>query len=359
MSFFQPVILGGVLDGIADALRDAAQKALNSCFELYFKLSDFSTAFSDDYGIMPKLVLVGNEFKVVDGAIDPLIEVGSSFGVCFALIFMIIGMVDTYMQEKMSLETFIKPFLQYFGTVALLINARTLIAALWSFGFLLAAQIKNVTGDGSMAAAVEVSLTGDMSFGAIFGLLIGSFVIMVLAAVLGLIIRLCAYIANFSRMIEAAVRAVGVGIAIGISADSSFKQGAVRYLKKFLAVSLQGGMFAAIATIYTAASIACIQTNIRGNTDTVGDGMAYEEGHYEDIAPEVYESQIRNIIEGVDTFIEEERNALIEITGSGDDALVVALTTVLGNIIPLAGLGLGAIVVLFKSGQICNDIVGV
>lgn len=192
-----------------------------------------------------------------------------------------------------------------------------------------------------------------MSAGMAIGLVLGALILLVVCFLMGAIIRICAYIANFSRMIEAGVRAIGFPVAMGISVDSTLRQGAVRYIKKFLAVALQGGIFVAISIIFTTTSVAVV-TNQAKNLSS-----------FKQQSAEKIEADLNKMFRW-----DEETGELVReigvaadilkptITLDTKDGIVAIMYSIITCIIPLIGLGLGCIVVLFKSGQICNDIVG-
>lgn len=348
------IVLGGILGGLSDAIREAIQGLYEGAIVTFLKLCQFSTAISQSYGIMPEFVQVGGNWTLKPGIISPFIQVTSGFGAAFALVFLIVGMIDTYMQEKMSIETFAKPFLQYLATVVLLVNCENLVAFFWNYGVLFTNAMKNIPIE-DLADAITVDFTGEAGIGTMIGLLLGGVVLMFICFLLGLVVKLCAYIANFSRMIEAGLRGIGFPIAIGLSVDSSLRQGAVRYIKKFLAVALQGGFFIAIAYIFSATSITVMQQHI--DEFMVGDDAkvnAVIKSAKADFRWDEEKQQfvIDNLAEL--TGAELDLNLVYNVEMAVGSLLVAVITTIL----PLIGLALGAIVVLFKSGQICNDIVG-
>lgn len=349
------VLSGGVLGGLKEALLDTAESLYKGCLELFLKFANFSDILNSSYGILPEYVWDEQKQDMVfrSGVISPLIQTGQSFGAALALIFLIVTMVDIYTQEKMSIETFAKPFLQYLATVVLLLNCEKLVAFFWNFGVLFEKEMA-ATDISSIVTTVEVTLSEDVSVGLALGLIIGAIILLIISLLIGLIIRVCAYIANFSRMIEAGVRAIGFPIAMGISVDSSLRQGAMRYIKKFLAVALQGGIFVAISLIFTGVSVSVI-TNQAEKLKSFNDKKA--ESMSDEIATMFsWDEETQQYVYA----IAEETNLTesLEFAFSADMTVVGIIYSILTCILPLIGLGLGSIVVLFKSGQICNDIVG-
>lgn len=355
--YLNTIVMAGILDGVQDMLVEAAEMIYSGGLGLFLKFANFSGILNKSYGILPEYTRTAEGWELTSGTISPLLHVASSFGGALALIFMLIGMVDTYMQEKMSIETFVKPFLQYLATVALLLNAEKLIALFWNIGVLFEKKMSEVGLD-DISELLKVEFGENTSLGIIIGLLLAGIILFVISLLMGLIIRICAYIANFSRMIEAGVRAVGFPIAIGVAADSSLKQGAIRYLKKFLAVSLQGGMFAAISLIFSLTALVVVK-----------DAATFTQGINQEIVDETSapakEALSKLFDEKTGELATDEVNALITDIKSTTGPIIIgesiisSLMAFFGAIVPLIGLGFGSIVVLFKSGQICNDMVGV
>lgn len=129
-------LLGGVLGGLTNTLKELAENLYEGCLELFIKLASFKDILNSSYGMMPEYVEVNGRWTLKSGVVSPLIEVGQTYGAALALVFLIVAMVDIYMQEKMSIETFAKPFLQYLATAVLLVNCEKLVALFWNFGVL-------------------------------------------------------------------------------------------------------------------------------------------------------------------------------------------------------------------------------
>lgn len=344
---------GGILGGLTNTLKELAENLYEGCLRLFIWLASFKDILNSSYGMMPEYVEVNGRWVLKPGVVSPLLRIGQTYGAALALIFLIVAMADIYMQEKMSIETFAKPFLQYIATAVLLVNCEKLVAFFWNFGILFSKDMSEVSTS-ELVRNFTVSFQGNkISAGMAIGLVLGAVILLVICFLMGAVIRVCAYIANFSRMIEAGIRAIGFPIAMGISVDSNLRQGAVRYMKKFLAVALQGGIFVAISLIFTATSVAVV-TNQAKNLSSFKQETA-----------EKIEADLNDMFRW-----DEETGELVREAGAAAGVLTPAITLDTGDgivaimysvitcIIPLIGLGLGCIVVLFKSGQICNDIVG-
>lgn len=349
---------GGVLNGLKDSLIEMVEDLYQGCLEIFLKFANFSDILNSSYGMLPECEIGDNgELIFKSGVVSPLIEVGQSFGAALALIFLLFTMADIYMQEKMSVETFAKPFLQYLATVVLILSSEKLVAFFWNFGVLFEKTMseQDIT---AITKNVDVIMSRDASLGLTLGLAIGAVILLVICIIAGAIIRVCAYIANFSRMIEAGVRAVGFPVAMGISVDSSLRQGALRYLKKFLAVALQGGIFVAISFMFTGVSYTVI-TNSAQELAKIDDNAA--EAMSDSLATaftwdESKQQYVYDLMSKAGDVGEEAATFVLSVEASM--GLVGVLSSIITCIIPLLGLALGCIVVLFKSGQICNDIVG-
>lgn len=355
------ILSGGILKGLRDGLMETAESLYEGGVELFMKLSFFGNILNKSYGIMPELTRTADGWEVTEGLVTPFMRVGQSFGAALALIFMIAAMIDIYTQEKMSVETFAKPFLQYLITVAFMTKAELIIAALWNLGVLF--QQKMALAGNSVFHRIDISFVEDASLGAVIGIFLGAILMLLVCFFLGVVIRVCAYIANFSRVIEAALRAIGLPIALGIATDSSFRQGALRYVKKFLAVSLQGGIFTVISFLYLSVSVHILTTtseNLSNATDITGDFAENVQLKFDETNGTV----IAEAAEAVGVEIAEEIEAGIAMAQDAIPVAVAAMSAagvlyqVITTIIPIIGLALACIVVLFKSGQICNDIVG-
>lgn len=353
-------IAGGILDGLRDNMMDCAEKLLSGAMTLLVKMSSFGSILNKSYGVMPELIKTNEGWKVTEEyLLKPFLQTGQSFGAALALIFMVAAMIDIYTQEKMSVETFAKPFLQYLITVAFMTKAELIIAALWNVGILFQEGMAKAGAEASMN--INITFGGECSIGLIMGLLVGSIIMMLVCFLLGFAIRICAYIANFSRVIEAALRAVGLPIALGISADSAFRQGALRYIKKFLAVSLQGGIFVVISFLYLSLSVN-ILTRTGETIANLSDSKVEEEmkAKFDKTTGTI----VQEVVKDITSFVVAEAEAAAAMARDLNPIISTAggiagvLVQVCGSIIPIIGLALACIVVLFKSGQICNDIVG-
>lgn len=341
-----------VMDGLKEAFIEFAEATYNGVLESFIRYASFKDILNKSYGIMPQYVQENGKWMLKSGAVSPLLHVGQSYGAALALIFLLVAMADIYMQEKMSIETFAKPFLQYLATVILMINCEKLVAFFWNFGVLFQKSMAKLD---TMEAIQEVQFSfskNTVSIGMAIGLIVGATAMLLVCVFCGAIIRICAYIANFSRMIEAAVRAVGFPIAMGISVDSNLRQGAVRYLKKFFAVALQGGIFVAVSFIYTLSCVTVLNSNAEGTADYFSSetaaGWDETSGYY------------WNNSDGTsDSDKAAHTSIVIEAGINVGEGVTSLFFDVLGSLIPTIGLALASIVVLFKSGQICNDIVGV
>lgn len=347
------ILSGGILKGLRDFLIDSMEDLYEGSINLFMKFSSFKDILNQSYGIMPEFVRnPSGRWEIEPGLISDVLKIGQSFGAALALIFMVAAMIDIYTQEKMSVETFAKPFLQYLITVALMLNTEKIIALFWNFGVLFETEMVKFGAEGGFAQNIAVDFSEDASVGAIIGCFIGGIIMLLLCLVLGLIVRLCAYIANFTRVIEAALRAVGLPIALGVATDSNFRQGALRYIKKFFAVSLQGGMFAVISLLYIAVSV----NVLTGTATKISQAADVTPNISETVGP-LFDAETGMLISSVT----EEAEAAIAMTVDAA-ALAAGVGAVLGQIlmtiIPIIGLALACVVLLFKSGQICSDIVG-
>lgn len=192
---------------------------------------------------------------------DGLVATATSIMVLFFLY----GLLSDAMNETFSLERFIK----LFARLALGIGLISLCGDITTLGDSLATEVSDVISkakDGAKLTASDMPTVPEAE-----NLFQGVFLVMGLWAVgtvMSWVIQAAMYFMLFSRLIEMALRAAFMPIAMAMVTDGGWQGTAGRYIKKYIALCLQGPALVAISSLYNS----FLQSLVKADWDSVTKG---------------------------------------------------------------------------------------
>lgn len=285
---------------------------------LYDSLTGIGTsienAIKGDFGV------VTIQTSSFDTVFTTAVSVMKTIGFALCLFFFIMTLVDLMTSERLSFEIFWKHFLKLALGVFMVDNAEKVKEFVIDFGTAFMEDI-NLTmtpggtnpfmqnGEFIMALTgfgVEVPLGWLILFG--LGFLIGLFPLL-----LGLIFQGATILIGFSRLLELYLRCVFLPVALALMTDDGWRGAGGRYIKKIIAVSVQG---VALIIIGYLVAFACA-----GTLDSIASSYSIGSGTYLSIT---------------------------ELLSACFSTIVISL-----------GLGLAGLSLMFKSMGIINDVFGV
>lgn len=241
------------------------------------------------------------------------------FAVC--LFFFIMTLIDLLTSERLSFEIFWKHFLKLILGVFMVDNAEKVKDFAIDFGnaFMKEVTLTNQTLDTNPFAQDSGFMKAITQFGAelplgwliLFGL---AFLLGLFPVLLGLVFKGAAILIGFSRLLELYLRCAFLPVALALMTDDGWRGAGGRYIKKIIAVSVQGVALIIIGHLVSSVCAGTL-TNLTSNIYQYGD------------------------------------NAMISIS-----QLLSSCFTI---IIVSAGIGLAGLSLMFKSMGIINDVFGV
>lgn len=196
-----------------------------------------------------------------DTVFTTAVSIMKTIGFSLCLFFFIMTLVDLLTSERLSFEIFWKHFLKLILGVFMVDNAEKVKDFVIDFGnafmtdlnFTMKDAVNNPFGQESefmMALTgfgVEVPLGWLILFG--LGFLVGLFPLL-----LGLIFKGATILIAFSRFLELYLRCTFLPVALALMTDDGWRGAGGRYIKKIIAVSVQG---VALIVIGSLVSFAC------------------------------------------------------------------------------------------------------
>ena len=174
-------------------------------------------------------------------------------GISICVLYFIMALVDLGMSDRMTLELFIK----FFSKFAVGIGCIQLCDAFCTLGMGLSNEVSaiisntNLGGDANINADKEAFIEAMIKgLGKNWLIIIATSAIFIfLLTILYGICTIVVYVICFTRLIEMCLRAVFMPVALGAMSDDGFKGAGGRYIKKFIALCLQGPALIAIGQI--------------------------------------------------------------------------------------------------------------
>ena len=163
-------------------------------------------------------------------------------GLALMTLFFLFSIFSDAMNETFSFERFVKSFTRYFFGFGLV----QLSGSLCNFGDGLAQDIATLVSSESKKAPLQEIYTKD-NIGSFWHAIFIAMVLVLFGNIMGLIMKISMYFILFSRLIEMAF----MPIAVGLVTDGGWSGSAGRYIKKYIALCLQGPAIVLIGTLGT------------------------------------------------------------------------------------------------------------
>ena len=203
-----------------------------------------------------------NSYPGLNGIITSIQEGVQPIGMALLVLFFLFSIFSDAMNETFSFERFVKSFARLFAGMALV----TLSKDMTDLGDYIATWTQDAIGEATSPYKAPTHFTNE-DFGSFWQALLAAFLIFLLGNFCGLIIRIVFYFILFSRLMEMAVRASFMPIAIGLVTDGGWSGSAGRYIKKYVALCIQGPALVLIGQL---------SANIMGEATSMamgGDGL--------------------------------------------------------------------------------------
>lgn len=206
---------------------------------------------------------IGSVMNALKNIVIAMIPSVQGVGYAITTMFFIIGLIELCMNERMTVETFIKQFTYFALGVGLVYYSPEFFEKILEFGNVLTTYISNLASAAANsseaytnASSMEDILTAIISTNGgfmwiiliIIGLIIGVPTILLAAALL-----IVVYVISFTRIIEICARGTFLPIGFALISDDGWKGSGGRYFKKFLAVCSQGAAIALVGKFLTIA----------------------------------------------------------------------------------------------------------
>lgn len=185
-------------------------------------------------------------------------EIGSyntffqGIGMAIALLFFLMAMIDLSTSERLTLEFFIKFFSKLVIALFLIDMAPELVNKIVEFGDAVMTQMSNSNGfeetDELIKQYRNYLETSDPRTHWIL-LIVQSACTVGLIYIISFVVIVVAYIVGFTRLLELGVRGAFMPIALGLIADDGWRGPGGRYIRKFIAVCVQGAALIVISTV--------------------------------------------------------------------------------------------------------------
>lgn len=184
--------------------------------------------------------------------------------VMLLFIYFMIALVDKMSSENFTWEQLWRQMAMLLAAKYLIENGFDLLKLLFELGMAVASKVESFTvslsqnpDSGVTDETAKVIIEGfkeGLGLGGIMKVFESMilFIYLLIPWLLSWIMRLCVSIICYSRIIEIYARATFAPIALSDFFHSGLQSGGWRYLKNFLAVSLQGAMLLVIAVIFSA-----------------------------------------------------------------------------------------------------------
>ena len=165
-------------------------------------------------------------------------------GLALMTLFFLFSIFSDAMNETFSFERFVKSFTRYFFGFGLV----QISGSLCDFGDGLSQDIATLISSESEKAPLENIYTKD-NIGGFWHAIFITMILVLFGNIMGLIMKISMYFILFSRLIEMAVRAAFMPIAVGLVTDGGWSGSAGRYIKKYIALCLQGPAIVLLGTL--------------------------------------------------------------------------------------------------------------
>lgn len=254
----KPTARESAVDFAIDRIKDSIRMA-----------GDVSTTIQDVMGGGNSDTYVGKVQEFLVGIADRGITALASLGVAIALALWLVNVIDLAMQERLTMETFIKSTARLVFAATLCDIAPELYAGILDFGEAIGNQVAGgLTSpivsspqlNDQLNQARETMLNDESTW--FLSYYIQSVLFMLPMILSFAVVTIITYIIQFSRLIELNVRAVFLPIALGSLVDDGWKGAGGRYIRKFIAICAQVAVLIVVGTIMGGIISACMVASL-------------------------------------------------------------------------------------------------
>lgn len=194
--------------------------------------------------------------KGFDNVFDNTLDVMKTIGFALCLFFFIMTLVDLFTSERLSFEIFWKHFLKLILGVFMVGNAEKVKEFVIKFGNAFMSDVNtgliglsnfkpddfknpftHSENDIFLQAITEFAATKPLGWMMLLGI---AFLVGIFCLIIGLIINGSAILIAFSRFLELYLRCTFLPVALALMTDDGWRGAGGRYIKKIIAVSVQG-----------------------------------------------------------------------------------------------------------------------
>lgn len=216
---------------------------------------DLFTSIYDTLSV--NLFSSGGKYSAVLSVIRSLYNIALPIGIMLMFIYFMLALVDKLSSESFTWEHLWRQLAMLLAAKYLMEHGFELLELLFGIGMAAMSKISVVSGADVSAAAIDAEAMisgfrdslGGWNIPIIRDVIM--FVYLLIPWALSWLMRLCVSIICYSRVIEIYVRAAFAPVALSDFFHSGLQGGGWKYLKNFLAVSLQGAIILVIAIIYS------------------------------------------------------------------------------------------------------------
>lgn len=197
-------------------------------------------------------------FSAAWSIIETGCEVFTVVGVILALIYLIINLADKSITQGNSLETFMKCFIEFVLALLLIVNSFEIVEFASSIGSSLLNDITTIlatagqdseSATGLLMAKLDELNSNESSLGRFFGLLMFYVSDLLIPSLLARIGQVLIVIACMSRGISIILYSMFLPIPVADVYKDGLNSKGFRYIKKLIALFIQGGIILLIVTI--------------------------------------------------------------------------------------------------------------
>lgn len=187
-------------------------------------------------------------------------------GMALMTLFFLFSLFSDAMNETFSFERFFKSFARLFAGLGLIQLAKPLCDLGDGLAEWTQSAINTSTKD---PTKLENVFTKD-NIGSFWHAIFTVAVLFVFGNIVGIVIKIAMYFILFSRLIEMAVRAAFMPIAVAMVTDGGWAGSAGRYIKKYVALCMQGPAIVLIGALCASLMGGSFQVNIGDQFSQLG-----------------------------------------------------------------------------------------
>lgn len=189
--------------------------------------------------------------------VEKILVIIEPLAVMLLFIYFMLAVIDKMSSENFTWEQFIRQLAMLLAAKFLIEHGLDIIKILYSIGLVLVTQVQNTGALADMAVdakdlydAFESSMDGESGIVKVFKKFI-MIIFLILPWAGSFILQILVKVICYTRLIEIYIRIAFYPVALSDFFHSGFQGSGWRYLKNFLAVSLQGAVILLIAIIFS------------------------------------------------------------------------------------------------------------